>query len=57
MAGMPAEMRGIDAIRGKNVWWMENQQVHSASVDGPFVNGDRFSVNFKYDVTSKKDGK
>lgn len=55
--GMPAEMHGIDAIRKKNLWWIENQQVHSAAVEGPFVNGDRFSVSFKYDVTSKKDGK
>ncbi len=56
-AGMPAEMRGIDAIRGKNVWWFENQKVNSSTIEGPFVNGDRFTVNFKYDVTNKKDGK
>lgn len=55
--GMPAEMHGIDAIRGKNVWWFENQQINSSIVDGPFVNGDQFAVNFQYDVTNKKDGK
>ncbi len=57
MSGMDAESKGIDAIRKKNVWWFENQQIHSSTIEGPFVNGDRFSVNFKYDVTNKKDGK
>ena len=44
-------------IREKNIWWSENQEVHSALIEGPFVNGDRFSVKFKYDVTNKKNGK
>ena len=56
IAGMPAEMHGIGAVRDKNTWWNENQEVHSATIEGPFVHGDRFSVNFKYDVTNKKDG-
>ena len=50
---MPARMEGIDAIRGKNQWWIENHTVHSADVSGPFPHGDRFIVHFKYDVTSK----
>ena len=57
MPGMAAEMHGLDAIRGKNVRWFESQQVNSSTIEGPFINGDRFSVNFKYDVTNKKDGK
>ncbi len=55
--GMDAEMSGIDAIRKKNIWWIENQEVHSSTIEGPFINGDRFSVNFNYDVTNKKNGK
>jgi len=51
------ETRGLDAIRKKNVWWMQTQHVNSSSVEGPYVNGDRFSVNFKYDITNKKNGK
>ena len=50
---MPAEQRGIDAIRGKNEWWMANHEVHSGKAEGPFVNGDRFAVIFDYDVTAK----
>jgi len=51
------ETHGLDAIRKKNVWWMQTQHVNSFSVEGPFVNGNRFSVNFKYDITNKKNGK
>ncbi len=53
MPEMPAEMRGIDAIRGKNQWWFDNHEVHSAETKGPYVNGDRFAVDFNYDITPK----
>ena len=54
---MPREMRGIDAVRAKNKWWGENNTVHSATVEGPFVTeGDKFAVYFNYDVTSKQTG-
>lgn len=52
-AEMPAEMRGIDAIRGKNQWWYDNNEVHSGSAVGPFPNKDRFAVHFTYDTTPK----
>jgi ketosteroid isomerase-like protein len=57
MPPMPAEMRGLEAVRGKSVWWADNHEVHSATVVGPFVAGDRFIVNFDMDVTNKKTGK
>lgn len=50
---MPAVMTGRDAVRGKNQWWIENHEVHSASVKGPFPNGDRFSVIFNFVVSPK----
>ena len=50
---MPARMEGMAAIKGKNEWWEKNNEVHSAEVEGPWPNGDRFIVRFKYDVTSK----
>jgi ketosteroid isomerase-like protein len=55
--GMPAEMTGIDAIRGKNAWWLENHEVHSAEANGPYVGEDQFAVEFIYDVTNKPSGK
>ncbi|MEO8360975.1 MAG: nuclear transport factor 2 family protein [Vicinamibacteria bacterium] len=48
---MPAEMRGIDAIRGKNEWWVANHKTHSVQVKGPYPNGDRFGVIFVMDVS------
>jgi ketosteroid isomerase-like protein len=53
---MPAEMRGIDAIRGKNEWWFQNNEVHSAAAVGPFVGDDQFAVRYDFDVTSKPSG-
>lgn len=51
---MPRQMEGIDAIRGKNEWWYENTEVHSAEMRGPFPHGeDRFAVFFDMDCTNK----
>jgi len=55
--GMPAEMSGLDAIKGKNKWWLENHEVHSGVANGPYVGEDQFAVEFKYDVTNKPSGK
>ena len=52
-ATMPERMQGIDAIRKKNQWWIDNHTIHSASADGPYPHGDRFIVRFNYDVTAK----
>lgn len=50
---MPAEMRGIDAVRKKNDWWVENNEVHSVDVNGPFVGDEQFAVQYTWDVTFK----
>jgi hypothetical protein len=52
MENMPAEMRGIDQVRGKTDWWEKNMEVHSAKVGGPFVARDTFVVQF--DIERKK---
>ncbi len=53
MENMPAEMRGIDQVRGKTEWWEKQMEVHSAKVTGPFVARDTFVVQFDVDVTDK----
>jgi ketosteroid isomerase-like protein len=53
---MPAEMRGIDAIRGKNEWWFENNQIHKTETSGPFVGEGQFAVRYDWDVTAKQSG-
>jgi hypothetical protein len=57
MENMPAEMRGIDQVRGKTDWWEKNMEVHSAKVTGPFVARDTFVVQFDIDVTDKESKK
>jgi len=56
MENMPGEMRGIDQVRGKTVWWENNMEVHSAKVSGPFVARDTFVVQFDIDATEKASG-
>jgi hypothetical protein len=51
MPGMPRRMEGIEAIRGKNQWWLDNHQIHKNEVFGPYPHGDRFIVVFKIDCT------
>lgn len=48
--------KGLDAVKGKNRWWVDNHQIHKAEVGGPFVNGDRFILHFTYEVTPKQTG-
>ncbi|MDQ2899034.1 MAG: nuclear transport factor 2 family protein [Acidobacteriota bacterium] len=51
--GMPAQMEGLETIKNKNQWWMENHEIHSSEANGPFVGENQFAVEFKYDVTEK----
>jgi hypothetical protein len=55
-SGSP-ESRGIGAVRSKTDWWVNNMQVHSAKVSGPFVAHDRFVVQYDMDVTDKNSKK
>ncbi len=54
--GMDLVSKGIDAIKGKHAWWNENFEVHGGDIDGPYVNGDSFSVIFEIDATEKNSG-
>ena len=49
----PAEVRGIEQVVAKNKWWYENNEIHQTEADGPFPNGDRFAVIFRYETTPK----
>jgi hypothetical protein len=55
MPGVPAEIRGIDAVRQKHAWWYGAFEVHGATCEGPFLHGDdRFAVIFGMDVTNRE---
>jgi hypothetical protein len=57
MPGSPAEIRGVKAVAEKSKQWRANHEVHSAKIEGPWPNGNRFVVRFSYDVTNKPSGK
>lgn len=57
MPGMGQTQQGLQAVRGKTQWWLDNHEVHGGEVRGPFPHGDRFALLFKYDVTPKQTGK
>ena len=56
MPGTQQESKGLAAIQAKSEWWVNNHEVHSASITGPWPNGNRFVVGFSYDVTNKPSG-
>lgn len=57
MPGSGAEAHGLKAIMEKGKQWMDNHEVHSSKLEGPWPNGDRFVVRFSYDVTNKPSGR
>jgi hypothetical protein len=54
MDGSSPETRGSGGVRKKVDWWLENMQVHSAKVSGPFVAHDRFVVQYDIDVIPRQ---
>jgi hypothetical protein len=53
MDGESPEKRGIAQVRGKTEWWLQNMEMHSVKVSGPFVAHDRFVVKYDIDVTGQ----
>jgi hypothetical protein len=53
MTGEMARLQGRKAVEGKGKWWSDNHDVHNVKVEGPFLNGDEFTVRFEMDVTPK----
>ncbi len=56
MEGPMARVEGADAVKAKSDWWYGAHEVHSATTEGPYVNGDQFVVRFAIDVTQKETG-
>jgi hypothetical protein len=54
--GMGREMRGKDAVKAKNLDWFDDNDIHSASVTGPFVSPESFAVLYSFDWTVKTSG-
>ena len=56
MEGQSPVSEGKAAIEGKHEWWNANFEVHSGVVEGPFINGNNFSLIFEIDATDKTSG-
>jgi ketosteroid isomerase-like protein len=56
MDGPMARVEGTAAVKAKSDWWYGAHEIHSATAEGPYVNGDQFSVIFNMDVTVKETG-
>lgn len=54
--GPMARLEGKDAARGKGEWWDKAHEVHGVELEGPYYNGDQFTVRFKMDVTNRESG-
>ena len=55
--GQQRETRGKQGILGKSKWFRENNEIHAATVTGPWPHDDRFIVTFHYDLTRKGESK
>ena len=53
---MPRELHGKKAVRDKNVWWFDVNDVQAATITGPFLSPERFSVIFSLDWIVKSTG-
>jgi len=51
MEGDMHSLKGRKAVEGKGKWFTDHHQVHSVKVEGPFVNGDEFTLRFEMEVT------
>ena len=51
--GFEQVQSGIDTVKGKNTWWMDNHEVHGVEIDGPYPHEDRFVIKMSYDITPK----
>jgi hypothetical protein len=54
--GTGREICGKEAVRGKNVKWMVDNNVHSLTLTGPFVSPERFAVCFSFEWTRRATG-
>lgn len=54
--GMDPVSNGVEAIKAKHDWWNSAFEIHDVQMEGPYVNGDKFSMIFEMDTTQKASG-
>lgn len=53
--GESNESKGLAGCIEKGKQWGAAHEVHSANIEGPFPNANRFAVIFDYDITRRAD--
>jgi len=54
--GRERTVEGLDGLRAKSKFFLDNNEVHKIEVFGPYPNDDRFAVRFVLEVTFKPNG-
>jgi SnoaL-like domain len=54
--GRQRTVQGLDGLRAKSKFFLDNNEVHKSEVFGPYPNDDRFAVRFVFEVTFKPTG-
>ena len=49
--GDMSHVQGREQLMQKHAWWNENAEMHEWNMEGPFVVGEQFAVNYSMDVT------
>jgi ketosteroid isomerase-like protein len=56
LEAMEGPMARIEGVEAKGAWWYGAHEVHRVTTEGPYVNGDQFSVVFDMDFTVRETG-
>ena len=51
---MPQRVEGLADVLSKDQQFQAGNEVHSREINGPYPHGDKFIVQFKYEVTPKE---
>jgi hypothetical protein len=54
--GIPAVVRGIDAVREKAKLWFGVSRIEDLKMDGPYVNGDQFTLFMDMVIVTRASG-
>jgi hypothetical protein len=54
--GRERTVKGLDGLRAKSKFFLDNNEVHKMEVFGPYPHDDRFIVRFVLEVTFKPNG-
>ena len=54
--GDNAVSHGKAAAKAKGEWWVNAHDIHGVQVEGPYVNGDQFTLRLTMDITTKETG-